>query len=402
MNALIDDTHGEETDRRPGDGASELNVLVVALDAVIPTRMSGTRVLVVAPALNSWLRRWLSDEDGARRQAGERATTVADRLERGGVHAEGRVGDGDPLLRSRRAVDLPSRRDLDRCPARPLESARGEARTCASRSPHSVPANRFRRRRSTRGNRCRLPGVLADKKSPNRKGRAMKSMIRLREVRSAKAGRLAVAAVAVAAARHRGRARDAAAPEVMPIKHPKFKDGVLAIEGTKRATGLRFALKPAMPVFSSRRRRRRLGGLRLAARTSHESSSTPVMATTSCIEKATDRSVTSRPRSTAERADPRRRLRAGRWAARNDSIDGNRGNDVAFMGAGDDTFIWDPGDGSDVVEARTAPIRCSSTAQAALSRSICRQTEAVSGSSTQATITMDTRGGRVDFNALGR
>ena len=35
-----------------------------------------------------------------------------------------------------------------------------------------------------------------------------------------------------------------------------------------------------------------------------------------------------------------------------DSIDGNRGNDVAFMGAGDDTFVWDPGDGSDVVEGQ--------------------------------------------------
>jgi hypothetical protein len=98
MKALIDDTHGEETDRRPGDGARELNVLVVALDAVIPTHVSGTRVLVVAPALNSWLRRWLSDEDGARRRAEERATAVVDRLEQGGVHAEGRAGDGDPLL----------------------------------------------------------------------------------------------------------------------------------------------------------------------------------------------------------------------------------------------------------------------------------------------------------------
>src|SRR5439155_1032747 len=29
-----------------------------------------------------------------------------------------------------------------------------------------------------------------------------------------------------------------------------------------------------------------------------------------------------------------------------------RGNDVAFMGAGDDTFRWDPGDGSDVVEGQ--------------------------------------------------
>jgi Ca2+-binding RTX toxin-like protein len=34
----------------------------------------------------------------------------------------------------------------------------------------------------------------------------------------------------------------------------------------------------------------------------------------------------------------------------NDLIDGNQANDIAFMGAGDDTFRWDPGDGSDTVE----------------------------------------------------
>ena len=98
MNALIDDTHGEETYGRPGEGARKRKVLVVALDAVIPTHLSGTNVLVVAPALNSWLRRWLSDEDGARRRAEERAVAFADRLEESGVHAEGRAGDGDPLL----------------------------------------------------------------------------------------------------------------------------------------------------------------------------------------------------------------------------------------------------------------------------------------------------------------
>ena len=50
MNALIDDTKGEETDRRPGDGARELNVLVVALDAVIPTHLPGTKVLEIGRA----------------------------------------------------------------------------------------------------------------------------------------------------------------------------------------------------------------------------------------------------------------------------------------------------------------------------------------------------------------
>ena len=36
----------------------------------------------------------------------------------------------------------------------------------------------------------------------------------------------------------------------------------------------------------------------------------------------------------------------------NDFVDGNQGNDVAFLGAGDDTFQWDPGDGSDTVEGQ--------------------------------------------------
>jgi Ca2+-binding RTX toxin-like protein len=36
----------------------------------------------------------------------------------------------------------------------------------------------------------------------------------------------------------------------------------------------------------------------------------------------------------------------------NDFIDGQQGNDVALMGAGNDTFQWDPGDGSDTVEGQ--------------------------------------------------
>ena len=36
----------------------------------------------------------------------------------------------------------------------------------------------------------------------------------------------------------------------------------------------------------------------------------------------------------------------------NDFIDGQQGNDTAFLGAGDDTFQWDPGDGSDIVEGQ--------------------------------------------------
>jgi Ca2+-binding RTX toxin-like protein len=35
-----------------------------------------------------------------------------------------------------------------------------------------------------------------------------------------------------------------------------------------------------------------------------------------------------------------------------DVADGNQGNDVALLGAGDDTFQWDPGDGNDVIEGQ--------------------------------------------------
>ena len=75
-----------------------MNLLIVALDGVVPADLPDAEVLVVAPAMNSWLRRWLSDDDDARRRAEERVTAFVARLEQQGVHAAGRVGDGDPLL----------------------------------------------------------------------------------------------------------------------------------------------------------------------------------------------------------------------------------------------------------------------------------------------------------------
>ena len=38
--------------------------------------------------------------------------------------------------------------------------------------------------------------------------------------------------------------------------------------------------------------------------------------------------------------------------AQNDRVDGNGGADIGFLGNGHDSFIWDPGDGSDVVEGQ--------------------------------------------------
>ncbi len=75
-----------------------MNVLIVALDAVVPPRVGDADVLVVAPAMNSKLRHWLSDEDAARRRAKALADALVELLERDGVRAEGRAGDFDPLL----------------------------------------------------------------------------------------------------------------------------------------------------------------------------------------------------------------------------------------------------------------------------------------------------------------
>ena len=57
-----------------------------------------TEVLVVAPALNSRLRHWVSDEDRARREAALRLGAYLRELGRHGIEANGWVGDADPLL----------------------------------------------------------------------------------------------------------------------------------------------------------------------------------------------------------------------------------------------------------------------------------------------------------------
>ena len=57
-----------------------------------------TDVLVVAPALNSRLRHWLSDVDEALTRAHERLDRAVTALRRRGVEARGEIGDADPLL----------------------------------------------------------------------------------------------------------------------------------------------------------------------------------------------------------------------------------------------------------------------------------------------------------------
>lgn len=82
-------------------------VLVVANETVesdelldaVSERCQGVKadVLVVAPALNSRLKHWTSDEDGARHAAEQRLGRSLARLEAAGIAARGEVGDDDPL-----------------------------------------------------------------------------------------------------------------------------------------------------------------------------------------------------------------------------------------------------------------------------------------------------------------
>ena len=188
----------------------------------------------------------------------------------------------------------------------------------------------------------------------------MKNMIRT-DVRSVKVRRLGLAAVAMTAALAAaagvvaGQA-DAAAPEVMPIRHPKLKDGLLTIEGTKRSDRLTLRLRAGDP-----------GVLQLDV--GDDGSADYDFARQDVARIAVDagdgddlvridesNGAFSDIPTTIDGGAGADSLAGGSGAELlvggdgNDSIDGNGGNDAAFMGAGDDSFVWDPGDGSDVVE----------------------------------------------------
>jgi hypothetical protein len=88
-------------------GEPTRRILVVANETVVGTELRdligrkaegvSEDVLLVCPALNSKLRTWTSDEDGARAAAQQRLDTSLSRLAQEGVQARGEIGDGDPL-----------------------------------------------------------------------------------------------------------------------------------------------------------------------------------------------------------------------------------------------------------------------------------------------------------------
>jgi hypothetical protein len=88
--------------------SSNPNILVIANDPIgnddlreairaTVAEPETAHVTIVAPALNSRVRHWISDEDGARRAAEERLRGCVDALRADGVDADGWVGDADPL-----------------------------------------------------------------------------------------------------------------------------------------------------------------------------------------------------------------------------------------------------------------------------------------------------------------
>ena len=99
--------HEEPARRRVVGAPHPHRVLVVANETVEGaellaairdrTREGDAEVYVVSPALNSRLRHWVSDEDGARGAAEQRLERSLDRLRAAGLDARGEVGDGDPV-----------------------------------------------------------------------------------------------------------------------------------------------------------------------------------------------------------------------------------------------------------------------------------------------------------------
>jgi len=85
----------------------EHRILVVANETVggaellgeIREHAGGREVLVrvVCPALNTPLKHWLSDEDGARESAQERLDRSLAGMRSAGLTADGEIGDGDPI-----------------------------------------------------------------------------------------------------------------------------------------------------------------------------------------------------------------------------------------------------------------------------------------------------------------
>ena len=200
----------------------------------------------------------------------------------------------------------------------------------------------------------------------------MKNLIRFKEPRTKRRERRAASALAVATAvagaagilAGQGNAAPALkadqgsrASKKPKFKQPKLKRGLLVIEGTKASDRVALRLKAGNPRilqvdvgnngsadFSFNRKK--IARIAVNARVGDDR------------VRIDERHgvFTDRIRTRIDGGAGSDNLVGGSGAetllggAGNDSLDGNKGNDLALLGAGDDTFAWDPGDGSDVVE----------------------------------------------------
>ena len=250
----------------------------------------------------------------------------------------------------------------------------------------------------------------------------MKNLIRLKESRTARPVWLSVWAAVVLAALFgaagivagQGNAAPAvktsAAHRMDKFKHPKLKHGELTIVGTEASDKIALRLQAGEPGilqvdvgddgsadFSFARDR--------VAKIAVDAAAGDDLVS---IDESNGVFTDSIP-TTIDGGDGNDTIAGGKGNETllggdgNDSIDGNGGNDLALLGAGDDTFVWDPGDGSDKIEGQdgTDTMRFNGA-------NVSEQVDLSANGSrlklfrTQANITMDTAGvERVDFNALG-
>jgi Ca2+-binding RTX toxin-like protein len=253
----------------------------------------------------------------------------------------------------------------------------------------------------------------------------MKNVIRLKESRSVRPVWLSASAVTLAAVvagaagiaagpgnatpvRHAAKASHAHKTD--KFKHPKLKHGVITIEGTEASDKIALRLQAGDPGVlqvdvgddgSADFNFERADVARIAVDAAEGNDLVRIDETNGIF---TDSIPTTIDGGAGDDT-----IAGGKGAETllggdgNDSLDGNGGTDLALLGAGDDTFVWDPGDGSDTVEGQDGADRMLfNGANAAEHIDLSANGNRLRFFRDVANITMDAAGvERVDFNALG-
>jgi RTX calcium-binding nonapeptide repeat (4 copies) len=186
----------------------------------------------------------------------------------------------------------------------------------------------------------------------------MTNLTGIKESRKVRRARLAASAVVVAAAVAVAGGM-AAQGHAASFKTPKLANGLLRIDGTSASERIALRLKNGQPDILQvdvgddgsaefEFARADVALIELDARPGDDFVR---------IDESNGIFTTTIP-TTLEGAEGDDTLLGGtgaetmRGGPGDDTIDGNRGSDAAFMGAGEDTFVWDPGDGSDTIEGQ--------------------------------------------------